>query len=76
MEIPENGAMTAMRSAAISTIGAVMMNGVPSAAVNSLAVTAKVWSVPQENNHCGNMRNRLPVKHIPTISAATKNGGR
>ena len=68
--------MTAMPSADISTIGAVMMNGVPSAAVNSLAVTAKVWSVPQENNHCGNMRNRLPVKHIPTISAATKNGGR
>lgn len=76
MEIPENGAMTAMRSAAISTIGAVTMNAAPSAAVSSLAATAKVWSVPRGNKHYGNVHNRLSAKHIPTISAATKKGGR
>ena len=57
MEIPENGAMTAMPSADISTIGVVTMNAVPSAAVSLLAVTAKMWSVLRGSKHYGNMRN-------------------
>ena len=57
MEIPENGAMTAMPSADISTIGAVMMNAVPSAAVSLSVVTAKVWSALRGSKHYGNMRN-------------------
>ena len=57
MEIPENGAMTAMPSADISTIGAVTMNAAPSAADSLLAVTAKVWSALRGNKHYGSMRN-------------------
>ena len=76
MGTKENGVMTAMPSADISIIGAVMMKFAPSAAVSLSAVTAKAWSAPQGNKYYGNMRNRLPVKHIPTISAATKKGGR
>ena len=57
MEIPEKGAMTAMPSADISTIGAVTMNAVPSAAVSLLAVTVKVWSALRESKYYGNMRN-------------------
>ena len=49
MGTKENGVMTAMPSADISTIGAVMMNAVPSAVVSSLASIVKVWSVPRGN---------------------------
>ena len=47
MGTKENGVMTAMPSADISIIGAVMMKFAPSAAVSLSAVTAKVWSVPR-----------------------------